>query len=421
MLIDFTVSNYRSFKESSTISFEPGERLRKYKDTNLIEKQGEQLLKNVIVFGPNGAGKSNLINAIQFMYQLIKVPTVDVSDKIKYIPFKMCSECEMLGTYFNIRFLYNDYEYDYEFKYNSTTIIHEKLSYRISGGKATKKVYFEREYNDFVVLPNQLDSIRHMVRKNKLFLSLAQDMNDAVCGDVINWFTNEVIFFNQFRADNFFELLEDENYKKTFIKFMNYAGVNLIDVEVKKTVTKMDEKLFKALSMLVEDGEVERETVVSELYLTYKTYNENGDVVGTTPLKFESESRGTKKLIQIGLAMLQSENRGKLLVIDEFDDSIHTRLSRALVKLFNSVENNNQYLLTSHEIDLMDCGLRVDQIFLVEKEFDGISKLLSLFDFNEISGSGRSDISYASRYLKGHFGALPNINVEGILDAFERN
>ena len=42
-----------------------------------------------------------------------------------------------------------------------------------------------------------------------------------------------------------------------------------------------------------------------------------------------------------------------------------------------------------------------------------------LFDFNELKGVSRSDISFAKRYLNGQFGALPDIDVEGMNQLFK--
>ena len=71
--------------------------------------------------------------------------------------------------------------------------------------------------------------------------------------------------------------------------------------------------------------------------------------------------------------------------------------------------SNNKFVVTSHEIDLLDQPLRPDQIWFVNKSFKNESELYSLFDFADFYKK-RAEISYAKRYLKGEFGATPIIN-----------
>ena len=95
--------------------------------------------------------------------------------------------------------------------------------------------------------------------------------------------------------------------------------------------------------------------------------------------------------------------------IDEFDDSFHLGLSKALIDVFNSDENSNQVILTSHELDLMDSGFKKEQIYFTDRKEDGTTELYSVYDFK--SEENRRDYSYIKRYNKGLFGAVPSILV----------
>ena len=100
--------------------------------------------------------------------------------------------------------------------------------------------------------------------------------------------------------------------------------------------------------------------------------------------------------------------------MDEFDIALHLELSKALVKVINSPENKNQMIMSSHTLELMDCDLRVDQIYLMEKDFKGFSSVYSLFDFEDLPSVARSDIKFAKRYINGQFGAMPTIESDEI-------
>lgn len=72
MLIEFTVKNYGSFKNETSLSLETGAHLRKFKDTNVYTKVGVSAIKNAIIFGPNGSGKSQLLDALMCLHQWLE-------------------------------------------------------------------------------------------------------------------------------------------------------------------------------------------------------------------------------------------------------------------------------------------------------------------------------------------------------------
>ena len=104
---------------------------------------------------------------------------------------------------------------------------------------------------------------------------------------------------------------------------------------------------------------------------------------------------------------------GKILVIDEIDDSLHPYLVRYLVDIFNNPEmnkNDAQLIFTSHSHYLMDgIHLSRDQIWLTTKDiFHGFSSsLYSLSDFNETLK--RRNISFQDAYMDGIYGAVPKV------------
>ncbi|MGI1771075.1 AAA family ATPase, partial [Streptococcus uberis] len=124
-------------------------------------------------------------------------------------------------------------------------------------------------------------------------------------------------------------------------------------------------------------------------------------------LTLDEESDGTKKLISLALILLLVKD--STIIMDEFDDSFHLALSKAMIELFHSPENTNQFILTSHELTLMDVGFKKEQIYFCEKDASGASDLYSIYDFK--SEENRTDYSYIKRYQKGLFGAIPEVLV----------
>ena len=75
MLIEFSVGNYRSFKEPVTFSMVAANLVAKDKnlDANNVFAADKdlRLLKSAAIYGANASGKSNLARALNFMKQFM--------------------------------------------------------------------------------------------------------------------------------------------------------------------------------------------------------------------------------------------------------------------------------------------------------------------------------------------------------------
>lgn len=411
MIIDFTVENFRSFKNQEILSAEAGERLRKYNASNTLMISKTRLLKNLLLFGPNGSGKSNMLIALKLMKQMILNDPVNVTQKLPYQPFAFSND-QGKPTLFQIDFFYEDTEYQYRFSYNAEKILSESL--KIRPPRHSKfKVYFERSKSkDFV--PQSLRQILKQTKQNSLLLYNAQKNNDQPAINVMKWFSENLIFFDDFQVnENMLEMVNQPDIKNAIIEFLQFADFNIEDVTVEKiAVPPMPQEFKKILNQI--GGNVQLPTTQSRLFTIHKVYDANGKVVGKRQWDLNSESLGTQKIFLIALALLYARKYGdnKTLIFDEFDDSLHVELSKNLVRIFNSTENMNQIISTTHELQLLDQNLRVDQIYLFEKDFEGISTLDSIFDFDDSRNKGRTDIGYMKRYIKGKYGAYPQIELE---------
>ena len=117
MIVDFTVKNFRSFKDRETLSAEAGERLRKFNVSNTMLISKTRILKNLLLFGPNGSGKSNMLIALKLMKQMILNDPVNVTQKLPYQPFAFSND-QGKPTLFQIDFFYEGTEYQYCISYN---------------------------------------------------------------------------------------------------------------------------------------------------------------------------------------------------------------------------------------------------------------------------------------------------------------
>lgn len=230
MLIDFTMENFKSFQNETTLSAEVGERLSKYKRTNTLDIGRTAVLKNLLIFGPNGAGKSNLLAGIRTMKQMVINNPAKATDTLPTTQFLLDPESGHNETRFAVDFKKEDIEYRYEFSYDQKAIHHEALV-MVRGNRET--TYFERVEQEFLTLPSTLTEVAERTKPNTLFLFMAQQNNDPEAIAVMTWFDEDLIFVADFDEAEVPEelavLVKNERVKQQLLRFLHFADFNIVD------------------------------------------------------------------------------------------------------------------------------------------------------------------------------------------------
>lgn len=121
------------------------------------------------------------------------------------------------------------------------------------------------------------------------------------------------------------------------------------------------------------------------------------------------DSTGTKKMAALASYVIEALEDGRILVIDELDNSLHFRLTRAIIALFNNELNRSaQLIATVHDVSLLDCQtlFRKEQIWFTHKDRDN-AYLYSLAEFTAEKTGVRETSDLIEKYRRGMFGALP--------------
>ncbi|WGS68715.1 AAA family ATPase [Lactiplantibacillus plantarum] len=408
MLVDFNVKNYRSFKNEQEFSMETGKRLRKYQKSNTISAMGERTLKSVLLFGANANGKTNLIKALLMLKYLIVSPTRNELQPLSTDTFGYNKET----TCFDITFIKHSNKYKYFLKYDRERVFQEKLL-------VNDVEIFERNEQHFDLMPSQLIPLKENIRKNQLLLYFAQQNNEKNSKEAFEWFSEDLMLVdtNKVRNDRF-KLLEKEDFKQRFLNFLKAADFNIVDVEVreKKEELPNPEYIMKKINGTGSDDDIDDARTLQNI--SYDVYSTHKAEHGDFSVFFGNESTGTKVFMVLALYILNNTN--KTLLIDEFDRSYHLELAEALLRLINNEKQTNQFVLTTHELSLMDTNLRQDQIWFAEKNRFGETELFSVFDFDD-PGLKRSDFNYKKRYLEGQYGATQMVNTDLLLEVLDSN
>ncbi|AVK82895.1 ATP-binding protein [Lysinibacillus sp. B2A1] len=409
MLVDFRVKNCLSYKDETLFSMVAGSRIRKLKDSHTIQLDAFRLVKSAFIFGPNGSGKSNLFTAIKVLRTLLfNFENLNNVKQLRlpYQPFKLGGQQEQ-PTEFMISLLLDGILYDYEVQYNASQVLYESLTKET---KSTKEQLFSRQWDGAEYLYETAQhtalELTKYTRNNTAFLSVLNVFNDSDATKIFDWFLHKILFLdeaNRLSSHPLIRKLEEEPFKREVIKLLKIADFSIQDV----TARRVERREKNTIGYEFDTPEVIQEV---DIDLHYLSFDETGAPIGTETINWTMDSKGTVRMLHLACVMVDAYNKGKTIFIDEFDTAFHVSICEFLMAIMNSNRNVcNQFVVTSHEIDLLDQPLRSDQIWFVNKSFKNESELYSLFDFADLQKK-RGDISYAKRYLKGEFGATPVIN-----------
>ena len=419
MLINFTVGNYRSFKNEKTLSMEAAS-IKEHKDA-VISVDKYKLLPLAVLYGANSSGKSNVLSAFSVMkYVVVNSVKLNPDEEIvPFFPFMLDTKSFELPTSFEVEFLIGTTYYRYGFEYNEKIIVTEWLYERMPG---------EKEYNLFLRSGSayKVSSTRFAEGKgketntsdNRLFLSLVAQLRGQKSVKIIEWFSNI----------NFISGLDNRGYESFTKQMIQYRLEGFIpafnffqkiqlgfkDIKVKET--EISNEFKKALAGVPLDIQKkmlqERNT---ELRTIHEVFDENGNVARLDEFSEEMmESEGTKKVIELSGPLFDTLLNGKILLVDELDAKLHPILTRNIIMLFNDPQQNKkgaQLIFATHDTNLLNINyVRRDQVWFTEKDPQEATDLYSLVEFKDDEGiKVRKDRSLAKDYINGRFGAIPFI------------
>lgn len=381
MLIDFSFKNVRSFKDEVTFSMEVGEGITDYAEENTISSGDIEVVKSSFIFGGNASGKTNVIRAFQLLRQVVVHGTPSELDLLPMDTFAS----DYGNTYFKIRFSKNKKIYDYIIKYNLGYIVQESLS-------VDNTVVFNRTIDD-VIMPPLIKNLKESLRDNQPLLFFAQTNNVPEAKEAYEWFAQDILtpslINNNLRNQQLFRPLHtNPELKEKVLYFLRAADFNIKDIKTQEVIVPISSNPDK-----------------SEKVLLLHCEHEGPDNI-SFKVDYEAESIGTRIFLLLIMTILENQNNSKLFLIDEFNRSLHPKLVNILLRIFNEWNRTStQLIATTHDTDILDAPLRTDQIWFVDKSYDGVSTLDSAFDFNEQS---IKDIK--KNYQDGLYGADQIIN-----------
>ena len=402
MLLGFSVSNFRSFKDTVELSMEASS-LRELPQ-NAMDADGHRLLKSVAIFGANAAGKSNLVRAMASAIMIIRTSGArQLNAPIPWVEPFAFQKGDKGETSFEFDFLAEGRRYIYAFSCTRDRITGESLMEYGSQRPARIFTRTGQRYAFYNAATRKvLEPIAERNTPNKLFLATATSWNAEVTKAPFLWFSRCIDAFdsgNPMRQS--LQLYEDDgdgSLKAFTRRLLRESDINISDFSVESrnptgTVPGMG------------GYPMHKEYVV----MSKHDITEGDGTVSEYSLPMIAESKGTQNLFLLSPQIKNAIDNGYVFCVDELDASMHPALLLYIVDIFNSPETNPhgaQLIMTSHTTDLLSTAvLRRDQILFVEKKRgSGISDLYRLSDFPV-----RANEDVRKAYMAGRFGAVPDI------------
>jgi AAA15 family ATPase/GTPase len=422
MLIEFTVVNYRSFREPALLSMVAANlrsRDEQLDQDNVLHVPGQPpLLATAAIFGRNASGKSNLVRALRFMRKFVleSFSSTEETGAIAIEPFRLSTETTDKPSHFEIVVVADGVRYRYGFEATAERVTAEWL-YAVP--KTTEALLFQRDL-DAIKIGRSFKEGRdraQFTRPNALFLTVVAQTNGPTAKKLVTWFRKlgiaSGVADRGMRAYTMDRLIRERD-GNTIAQIITAGdtGIEGIRIEAGRRneapnlPAGLPEEVRTALTTLLSHEEAQQFAVNTQ----HTVYDAAGNAVAQIEFDLDDqESEGTRKLFALAGPLASAIGDGRVLVIDEVDARFHPLLTQQLLRAFNDPITNPkhaQLIVVSHDTDLLNNRmLRRDQIWFVEKDSRGASTLYSLAEFKGV----RNDKDYEAGYLEGRYGAIPHV------------
>lgn len=406
MLLKVVLSNFFSIKEeveldltAAAIKTKKAQQL----ESNVAELDSVSVLKSIALYGANASGKSNIIKAIHFCVHMILGSHLHNENvRFNFRPFKF-GGYEKKPSRFTIHFLLEGIEYEYSFTLTVDSVITEDLYFYPNGRR--KKIFTRDESlgthkNEIYSFSNEIKrpmDVAENTSSKTLYISRASQMDRELPKAIFRYFNEVFLLGYKGMSVDFIQQLFGK-YKNQLLHALQIADSDIVDVEIRRELVPIKgvNANFNQNTATVIEEKSERLRITS--------YHKSNPKV---PFDFSSEeSEGTQALFMFMLTILHVIKENKILLIDEIEQSLHTKIVEYIIGLFHA-SDCAQLIYSTHNTNLLDLDkLRKDQIYFVNKKKDGSTDLYSLFDYKDF----RETMDVEKAYLQGRFDAIPIVD-----------
>ncbi|SEV90954.1 hypothetical protein SAMN05428988_0353 [Chitinophaga sp. YR573] len=418
MLLSFAVTNFRSIRERVELNMlKTG---LKGLNSNYFDISNKRhLLRSSAVYGPNASGKSVFLRAIKVLALLVDRSSGYRPDQALelYEPHRLEKSFALSPVVFEISFISNETQFDYSISFSHERIETEELYYYPNNTRTllySRSPEKEMKFGDYY--KGAKKTLEKLLLPNQLFLSKAAENNVEALMEPYRFITQKMMvypFIEDYHESSYARLYARrlaEDKESVFSKRFN-ALICAVDTGITSvSAEEVDWSEFKFTTSLSEEVKKRFQEDYKYNITTRHTVYEGVTRVEDVVFDVREESSGTKSLFVIGGIIIEALETGSVLIVDEFEKSLHPIITQFLIQLFNNPllnKRNAQLIFATHDVtQLSNDNFRRDQIWFTEKNEFGAT---NLFRCSDITGL-RLGTPLDKWYATGRLGATPIIN-----------
>lgn len=449
-VLRFRLENHKSFRDPTEIALvRPGR-------TEADESWTERSLTLAAIYGANASGKSSIIDGLRLMIATLRHSATSwrTRSSLPHSPFKLDDLSRTRPSSYGLDVVIRGIRYEYGFSMLSDRIVDEWLfDYPVG----RRRLLFERssktggdKYRFGRSLKGGTASLERLTSPQELVLSRAANDGHPTLESIHSAIVEKFEFAEftdasrQQRLQSIVEDLTTHVIELEDIAVLLRAadvGISHVRVAEEKTPPEVlsllraiqtatrnqgSQHKSKQRHTFAKTDEPETDSKVSfviDEVTKGLRFNHAGTDGSTYELKAGDQSTGTLSWLSLAVPAINALRSGTALLIDELDASLHPQLALLLIQMFSDKELNKrhgQLIFTTHDTFFIspssDQQLNPEEVWLVEKKYDGSSEIFSLSDFPV-----RSDHNFSRRYLQGRYGGVPSVAPAFLYKLFQAN
>lgn len=420
MILSIRVNNFLVYAKETEMSLIADMRIKKFY-SNVYQKNNFNVVKAACIYGGNNVGKTCVIRAINSIRNVLLGVVAEVPPNI-FTNNNLC----LLG----ISFLFESKAYSYDFGFDSTVVnqykkgfVYERLA-EISidkyGTESEKEIFIRDMVNDIYRFADndELSLLLKAVSPDNILIYTINSEKFSIIEYYKNILRNFALKIEVLDANNIplgktiQTLKENKAISDRIVELIKLADLDIDDYKYIKTDNESAKKNSNIHQFSAPQEQVLRNTVSIEDMFRLTSIHKGKPVQSLI-----YDSTGTKKMVSLASFIIEALEEGKILVVDELDSSLHFKLTRSIISLFNNELNTKaQIIFSAHDGTLLDCKklFRKDQIWFAAKNDEG-AYIYSLKDYTAQKDNIRSESDLLEKYKLGALGALPEPDLISIL------
>lgn len=406
MLLSLKVNNCLIYNSEVEFSMKANMHYKRFPN-NVATFGNVNVLKSAVLIGPNNSGKTNFVGIIKILKNLMLGHGVTIRKNL----FSDNPIVELA-----VSFIENNTECLYEIKYDASQkcFIYEKFDIiirdkhnNVKNDNQLLRDSIEKEYHS---IDSNLEEAMKVASKNNILIYLIDTDEFPILKKIKDQIVSfaskiDIVDMNNIPINKTIEMLKKSNdARQKIANFVLNADLSLEDYKyLSDDEIRIELKKQNTENIKPQENALKAAASISEMLHLASVYN------GVMVPSLLFDSTGTKKMAALASYVIDALENGRILVVDELDNSLHFRLTRAIIALFNNELNvNAQLIATVHDVSLLDCQklFRKEQIWFTYKDKDNIF-LYSLSEFTAEKDGIRDTSNLIEKYRKGMFGALP--------------